>query len=49
MFFLFSIDPSYTAVIDGGVPVYMVIKEHVVPLTTLRDLVDDRVTIDCKK
>ena len=37
------------AVIDGGVPVYMAIKEHVVALTTLRDLVDNRVTIDCTK
>ena len=34
---------------DKGLPVYRAAKEFKVPLTTLRDRVDNRVSIDCTK
>ena len=34
---------------DEGLPVYRAAKEFKVPLTTLRDRVDNRVSIDCTK
>ncbi|XP_062586712.1 uncharacterized protein LOC134248318 [Saccostrea cucullata] len=40
---------AYQAVKQDGVPVYRAAKEHAVPLTTLRDRVDNKVDIDCTK
>ena len=37
------------AVKDEGLPVYRAAKEFKVPLTILRDRVDNRVSIDCTK
>ena len=40
---------AYKAVKENGVPVYRAAREHAVPLTTLRDRVDNRVSVDCTK
>ena len=40
---------AYQAVKEYGVPVYRAAREHAVPLTTLRDRVDNRVNVDCVK
>ena len=40
---------AYKAVKENGVPVYRAAKEHAVPLTTLRDRVDNSVSVDCTK
>lgn len=40
---------EYQAVKEEGLPVYRVAREYAVPLTTLKDRVDNRVFIDCTK
>lgn len=40
---------AYQAVKEKGVPVFRAAREYSVPLTTLRDRVDNRVSIDCTK
>ena len=40
---------AYNAVKENGVPVYRAAREYAVPLTTLRDGVDNRVSVDCVK
>ena len=40
---------AYQAVKEEGTPVYRAAREYAVPLTTLRDRVDNRTSIDCTK
>lgn len=40
---------AYNAVKENGIPVYRATREYAVPLTTLRDRVDNRVSVDCVK
>lgn len=40
---------AYKMVRDEGIPVYRAAEQFGVPLSTLRDMVDNRISVDCIK